>query len=137
MEKGTVRAVSFKPSTATQERYNNIAESKSPVKITNFETDNKRKGHPVDVIIRKRTRIDELSEALPFTRRDIFASKGKTTSIERCTSWPITISLSIGNQSECYHCSEKKKHRREPYCKRMPINRPNRLYKVSPLAVIC
>lgn len=81
MEKGTVRAVCFEPSTATQERYNKIAESKSPVKITNFETDNKRKGHPVDVIIRKRTRIDELSEALPFTRRDIFASKGKTTSI--------------------------------------------------------
>lgn len=69
LEDKTVRGVCFDPTTALQEQYTKLSEKKSPVKITNFETGNKRKGFPPDVIIKKRTRIDELSHSLPFQRQ--------------------------------------------------------------------
>lgn len=70
LEDQTVQGVSFDPTTALQEHYTKLSEKKSPVKITNYdETGNKRKGLPPDVIIKKRTRIDELSHSLPFERQ--------------------------------------------------------------------
>lgn len=49
LEDKTVRAVCFDPTTALQQHYTKLSEKKSPVKITNYETGNKRKGFPQDV----------------------------------------------------------------------------------------
>ena len=51
------------------EHYKKIAESKSSVKLTNFQIRKKRQGHPVDIIIRKKTALKEVSAGnLSFDR---------------------------------------------------------------------
>ena len=69
LEDKTVRGVCFDPTAALQQHYTKLSEKKSPVKITNYETGSKRKGFPPDVIIKKRTTVDELSHSLPFERQ--------------------------------------------------------------------
>ena len=78
LEDKTVRGVCFDPTTALQEHYKKLSERKSPAKIANYETGNKRKGFPPDVIINKRTRIDELSHSLPFKRQKASGSTKAT-----------------------------------------------------------
>ena len=45
---------------STLEHFAGVAESKSPVKLINFQTSNKREGDGVDIIIRKKTKLEDL-----------------------------------------------------------------------------
>ncbi|KAJ7391599.1 hypothetical protein OS493_017296 [Desmophyllum pertusum] len=75
---GLVRGVCFDPSPSTWEHFNKVAESKSPVKMTNFETIKKRKGSELDIIIRKKTKLEEIKDD-PFDRSDVVATTTTTT----------------------------------------------------------
>ena len=74
-----VRGVCFHPSPSTLEHFNRAAQSKSPVKITNFDTGKKRKDDQVNIIIRKKTKLEETEETLPFQCTDIMPTTKNTT----------------------------------------------------------
>ena len=87
-ERGVVRAVCFQPSPSTQNLYNQVAQDKSPVKISNFEKGKKREGRPVDVVISKRTRVvvviskrtrvEEVRSGVKFERLNLLATTKAT-----------------------------------------------------------
>lgn len=73
-----MRGVCFDPSPSTLEHFARVAESKSPVKLSNFQTSNKRKGDGVDIIIRKKTKLEDLKD-VPFDRLDVTSTTTTTT----------------------------------------------------------
>ena len=68
-ERGFVRAVSFDTSTAARDKFINAAKSKSPVKLTKFKLGSKRPGKPIDIILKKETKLDQL-DTLSFPFKD-------------------------------------------------------------------
>lgn len=65
--RGTVRAVSFDTSTTSRNKFVNAAESKSPVKLTKFKLGSKRPGKPIDIILKKETKLEQLNTiSFPF-----------------------------------------------------------------------
>lgn len=80
LQQGLVRGVCFDPSPSTLEHFARVAESKSPVKLSNFQTSNKRKGDGVDIIIRKKTKLEDLKDVhVPFDRLDVTSTTTTTT----------------------------------------------------------
>ena len=77
-ERGFVRAVSFDTSTAAKDKFINAAKSKSPVKLTKLKLGSKRPGKPIDIILKKETKLDQLDTlSFPFmTKQD-----------KRCPNW--------------------------------------------------
>ena len=73
-----MRGVCFDPSPSTEEHFAKVAESKSPVKLSNFQTSNKRKGDGVDIITRKKTKLKDLKE-VPFDCLDVTQTTTTTT----------------------------------------------------------
>ena len=87
-----VRGVCFHPSPSTLEHCNRAAQSKSPVKITNFDTGKKRKDDQVDIIIRKKTKLEETEETLPFQRTSVkwgASAQNKRTATELLLLSPL------------------------------------------------
>ena len=68
-----MRGVCFDLSPSTLEHFAKVAESKSPVKLSN-----KRKGDGVDIIIRKKTKLEDLKE-MPFDHLDVTPTTTTTT----------------------------------------------------------
>ena len=100
MEQGNIRGVCFDPSAKTMEDYKKVAGNKSPIKLANFEMGNKRKGHPIDIIIRKKTILQELTEDLPFERADIISKSATIGSLKDLKPGQLlTLTAMVSNLS--------------------------------------
>lgn len=65
LQQGLVIGVCFDPSPRIPQHFAKEAESKSPTKLWNFQTSNTTKGDGVDIIIRKKTKLEDLKQ-VPF-----------------------------------------------------------------------
>lgn len=54
--------MSFDTSPTVVNKFNNAAQSKSPVKLTNFKLGTKRHGKPLDIIVKKETRLEKVRD---------------------------------------------------------------------------
>lgn len=94
-----MRGVCFDPSPNTLVHFAKVAKSKCPVKLNNFQTSIKRKGHGVDIIIRKKTKLEDLKE-VPFDHLDVIPTTTSTIvgSLKDLKSWSAVNAYSNGKQ---------------------------------------